>query len=153
MTRTHERTPARKTAVQVLYGSAIRNMSALDLLNEGSLECLERPLTDYAFKLIEGVEEHQDVIDRYIVEHSQNWTLDRMPLLDKAILRIALYEMLFVDDVPVSVSINEAVQLAKSFGGEEDSPRFINGMLGTIARQINPEGEAPAADEGEHEGE
>lgn len=136
MARKHERTSARRSAVQVLYSAAIRGMSARELLVSNLMDCLDAPLSDYALKLIEGVEDHGDEIDQIISGAAKNWTLERMPIMDVAITRIALFEMLHVDDVPVSVSINEAVELAKRFGGEDDSPKFVNGMLGSVARQM-----------------
>ena len=82
--------------------------------------------------------EHLDEVDRRIVSASENWTMDRMPVVDRSLLRLAACEMCYVDDVPVSVSINEAVNLAKEFGGE-NSPRFVNGILGRIAIQLEEE--------------
>ena len=76
---------------------------------------------------------------------SENWALARMPIVDRSILRLATYEMMYVDDVPTSVTINEAVELAKDFGGEDESPRFVNGVLGRIARSMEGDG-AGAAD-------
>ena len=67
---------------------------------------------------------------------SENWSVDRMPVVDRALLRLAVYEMVYVDDVPVSVAINEAVELAKAYGGEDESSRFVNGVLGRIARTM-----------------
>lgn len=135
----HERTSARKCAAQILYTGAIRNASALELLKAGDVSCLESTVTDYAYGLVEGVEEHLEELDGRLSTISRNWTIDRMPIMDLAILRIALYEMLYVEAVPISVSINEAVELAKAFGGEDDSPKFVNGMLGNLARQIEEE--------------
>lgn len=132
----HERTTARRCAAQILYTGEIRNTSAIELLNSGGLTCFDGEISDYAYSLVEGVEDNLSEIDSYIVESSVNWAIDRMPLMDLAILRIALYEMLYVEAVPISVSINEAVELAKIFGGEDGSPAFVNGMLGSIARQI-----------------
>ena len=87
-------------------------------------------------KVSKQFREHRDEIDERLVAVSENWAIDRMPVVDRAILRLATYEMLFVDDVPVSVSINEAVELAKAYGGEDDSSRFVNGVLGRIARTL-----------------
>lgn len=166
--RKHERTRDRAFAVQVLYTSELQGESPSKLLDEG--RCLvatemapepvsdvapdeapsefgrirEGSLSDYALGLIRGVQEHQAAIDERIEGASENWALSRMPIVDRSILRLAVYEMTHCDDVPVSVSINEAVELAKDFGGEEDSPRFVNGVLGRIARTMD---EASASDE------
>ena len=88
--------------------------------------------------LLDGAKENLEAIDELIESASDNWTLDRMPVVDRSLLRLTTYEMRYVDDVPVSVSINEAVNLAKEFGGD-DSPRFINGILGRIATQLEYE--------------
>lgn len=145
MAHKHERTGARRIASQVLYSAAIRNMSAQELLRSNLMDCLDGPPSDYALKLIAGVEEHADELDGIINKAAKNWTLSRMPIMDVAIIRIALYEMLHVDEVPVSVSINEAVELAKCFGGEDESPKFVNGMLGGVARQMEADADAAAA--------
>ena len=70
-----------------------------------------------------------------------------MPIVDRSILRLAAYEIMFVEDVPTSVAINEAVELAKDFGGEDDSPRFVNGVLGRIAKDIDDGAAAPTGDD------
>lgn len=123
-------------AAQILYTGQVRGDSALRLLEGGELSCLNGPVSDYAYSLVKGIEENKDKLDQELSESSRNWTIERMPIMDLAILRIALYEMMFVDQVPVSVSINEAVEMAKEFGGDDDSPKFINGMLGNIARKM-----------------
>lgn len=136
MARQHERTLSRKGAVQVLYTGEIRGEHASELLAKGDILCLEHPLSEYSLTLVKGVEQYQEDLDDRLARISENWTVDRMPIMDRTILRLALFEMLHVDDVPTSVSINEAVELAKEFGGDDDSPRFVNGMLGRIARQM-----------------
>jgi N utilization substance protein B len=88
---------------------------------------------EFAKMLLQGVNEHMGELDEMINDVSAHWQIDRMPLVDLNILRVAAYEMKYVDDVPISVSINEAVELAKGFGGEDESPKFINGVLGRIA--------------------
>ena len=89
------------------------------------------PMGDYAESLVRGVVEHQARIDTLLAEHSDGWTLDRMPAVDRAILRIAVYELLYVDEIDDPVAINEAVELAKTLS-TDDSPRFVNGVLGQI---------------------
>ena len=100
------------------------------------------PQPDYASMLVQRCEAHRVGIDQQLASTSENWSLARMPVVDRCILRMAVCEMLYVDDVPISVSINEAVELAKAFGGEDDSPRFVNGVLGRIARSLEQQ---PAA--------
>ncbi len=133
----HERTAARRAAIQVLYAGEITDESPTKLAEEGA--CLPEGdiLSKYALNLIRGVESHRCTIDKHLAATSENWSVVRMPVLDRCILRLAIYEMMFMNDVPVSVAINEAVELAKDFGGEDDSPRFVNGLLGRMAKQID----------------
>ena len=130
-----ERMLARKNSLQVMYQGEILDVAPLDLVNERRLVPETSGLDEYAVGLLEGCKQHQNDIDRQIVGASENWTMDRMPIVDRSLLRLATYEMCYVEDVPVSVSINEAVNLAKEFGGD-DSPRFVNGILGRIALQL-----------------
>ena len=88
-------------------------------------------------ELVEGVEDHQAELDALIVEHARNWTLERMPAIDRNVLRIALFELVGRPDVPVPVVIDEAVELAKRFS-TDDSGRFVNGMLAAIAPKLRP---------------
>ena len=141
----HERTFARRAALQVLYQGDILGESTTTLIAE--VRCLneEGPLSDYACELLRMVEEHKDGIDEHLKATPENWSLGRMPVVDRSILRLATCEMMYIDDVPLSVSINEAVELAKDFGGEDDSPRFVNGVLGRIATLLEEEGTSKAA--------
>lgn len=142
MSNVSERILARRAAVQILYQSEISGVPADKLLDEG-LVPEEAKANDYARELVCGVSAHRAELDRAIGESSQNWAIDRMPVVDRSILRLAIFEMRYVDDVPQSVTINEAVELAKAFGGEDDSHRFVNGILGRLARQ--GAADAPAA--------
>lgn len=142
MARQHERTAARRTAAQILYSGAIRGIEPTVLLESGDITCLDDPLTDYGYELIEGVEKHAEEIDGRLESIAENWSVSRMPVMDLTILRLALFEMLYEESVPISVSINEAVELAKMFGGEDESPKFVNGMLGNIARQLEKNAES-----------
>lgn len=133
-----ERRRAREDALSLLYSSDIMDADALQLLEEGIFpESVE--LGDYAELLVRGVAEHCDDIDERLAATSENWTVDRMPVVDRAVLRLAVFEMVYVDEVPISVAINEAVELAKAYGGEDESARFVNGVLGRIARTMEEE--------------
>ncbi len=90
------------------------------------------PINDYTVALVQGVVAHQDEIDRMLTEQARGWTLERMPTVDRAVLRLGLVELLFSDDVDDAVAIDEAIELAKSLS-TDDSPRFVNGLLGAIA--------------------
>ena len=135
----HERTLARRAALQVLYQGEILDESAAAIVADDRYLADDGPLPAYACDLLRAVEEHKDDIDGHLKATSENWTLERMPVVDRSILRLATCEMMYVDDVPLSVSINEAVELAKDFGGEDDSPRFVNGVLGGIATSLEEE--------------
>ena len=139
MARRHERTAARSAAVQMLYTAEIQGKPAWQLVEEGLCPEEVGPLSDYAMRLINGVEAHVAEIDERLTSTSENWAVSRMPIVDRSILRLAAFEMLYVDEVPVSVSINEAVELAKGFGGKDESPSFVNGVLGRIARSLGAE--------------
>ncbi len=141
----HGRTLARRSALALLYSSDITEQNADAIVESGAYPA-DVDLTSYAEALVLGVEAHRSEIDNRLVSTSENWALDRMPVVDRAILRLAVYEMLYVDDVPVSVAINEAVELAKAYGGEDDSSRFVNGILGNIARALESETAAKTAD-------
>jgi len=126
------RSKARKRAVDVLYAAHLRAADPRTLLAE-RIDTLESPPpNDYAATLVDGVVAHQDRIDELLTEHAEGWTLTRMPPVDLAVLRLGLYELLWAEDVPDAVAIDEAVQLAKSLS-TDDSPRFVNGLLGRIA--------------------
>lgn len=133
-----ERTLARKQALQLMYQGEILEKTPRELIDNGQLVPETQGLGEYALMLLDGAKENLEAIDELIESASDNWTLDRMPVVDRSLLRLTTYEMRYVDDVPVSVSINEAVNLAKEFGGD-DSPRFINGILGRIATQLESE--------------
>ena len=139
----HERRRAREDALSLLYSSDIMESDAAKLIDDGVFpEDIE--LSEYAESLVRGVTEHRAEIDERLSATSENWSVDRMPVVDRALLRLAVYEMVYVDDVPISVAINEAVELAKTYGGEDESSRFVNGVLGRIARSMEeavPDGE------------
>lgn len=134
--RKHERRLAREGAIALLYSAEVTESDVSDIVESGSYPAEDLDFPEYAESLVQGVSEHRDEIDRYVAEASENWALERISMVDRAILRVAVYEMAFVDEVPVSVAINEAVELAKAYGGEDDSSRFVNGVLGRIARVI-----------------
>lgn len=132
----HQRTAARRAALALLYTSEITEEYATTIADEGRALEEAGPLTDYAKQLVRGVESHIAAIDKEIAATAENWSVHRMPIVDRSILRLAVYEMMFVGEVPTSVCINEAIELAKDFGGEDESPRFVNGVLGRIARRL-----------------
>ncbi|MGW7536718.1 transcription antitermination factor NusB [Amycolatopsis sp. NPDC054798] len=125
------RRQARRRAVEMLYEAAQRSADPVTLLADrvGAVEV--DPVADYTISVVEGVTAHRERIDELLSEHSQGWTLERMPPVDLAVLRVGVYEMLWAADVPDAVAIDEAVGLAKELS-TDDSPRFVNGVLGRI---------------------
>jgi transcription antitermination protein NusB len=144
----HDRTIARESALALLYSSDVTGEAVADIVDNGQYPADDIEFAPYAEALVRGVQAHAADIDSYLESTSENWALDRMPVVDRAILRLAVYEMLYVDEVPVSVTINEAVELAKAYGGEDDSSRFVNGVLGRISRKIEA-GDGADGDSGE----
>jgi len=126
------RRKARKRALDVLFEADLRGTDVAELLTERTAEAAP-PVAPYAQQLVEGVVAHQDEIDGLISEHARDWTLPRLPGVDRALLRIAIYEVLYCPDVPNAVAIDEAVELAKSLSTDE-SPNFLNGVLGAVVR-------------------
>lgn len=138
----HARRAAREAALSLLYSSDVAETDVRQVIEMGSYPA-DIELSEYAENLVLGTVDNLEDIDARLTATSENWALDRMPFVDRAILRLATYEMVYEDDVPVSVAINEAVELAKVYGGEDDSSRFVNGVLGRIARTLKGEGPEP----------
>ena len=130
------RTKARKRAVDAVFAADLRKISPITLLDEVAALAADRQNQDaifgYAREIVAGVIEHHNEIDDLLETYSQGWALDRMPNLDRAILRVAVWEILFNQDVPNGVAINEAVELAKELS-TDDSGAFINGLLSRIS--------------------
>jgi len=135
------RKAARCKVIQLLYQASVSGRSAEEILSEGIYVDEIGVPCGFTKALLKGTFEHLEEIDELIAQTSENWTIERMPLVDLNVLRLAVYEMCFVDDIPHSVSINEAVELAKHYGGEDESSRFVNGVLGKIALRLEQESE------------
>ena len=143
------RSKARKRALDILYEAEIKGVPVLGLLAErsaaGSAASTGSPLVSgYAAELVRGVQAHQDRIDELLAQYSQGWALDRMPAVDRNILRIGVYELFWAADVPDGVVISEAVLLARDLSTDE-SPAFINGLLARLL-ELKPDLE-PTADQ------
>jgi N utilization substance protein B len=124
------RSKARKRAVDVLYEADVRGGDRLALLRE-RLADGNPPVPEHTVRLVEGVAEHAVRIDALIDAHARGWSIDRLPDVDRAILRMAVFELLWADDVPDAVVIDEAIELAKALS-TDDSPAYINGVLGAV---------------------
>ena len=126
------RSKARKRAVDVLYESDARDVTPTTTLAE-RIELADPPVNSYTVELIEGITAHRVRIDEILAEYADGWTVSRMPGVDRAVLRLGVYELLWRDDVPDAVVIDEAVELAKTLSTDE-SPRFVNGVLARVLR-------------------
>ena len=125
------RSKARKRALDFLYEADIKNVLAADLFKgRGAAELSQEP---YVLTLISGVAEHLNKIDELIITYAQGWDMDRMPPIDRNILRLAIFEILWEADVDLKVACDEAVELAKSLSTDE-SASYINGVLGRIIK-------------------
>lgn len=131
------RTKARKRAIDILYAADVRQVSIPESLALEAQRAVSEPARMaswlYARDIIDGVVDHREEIDELIETYSQGWTLVRMPVVDRAILRIGIWEILFNDAVPHAVAIDEAVEAAKILS-TDDSAGFVNGLLGRIAQ-------------------
>ncbi len=131
------RTKARKRAVDLLFEAEQRGINARDLLADRLAKPVtEAPLNQYTADLVEGVVAHWTDINELLATYSQGWTVERMPSVDRAILRLGAYEVLYSQDVPEGVAIAEAVELAKTLSTDE-SPKFVNGLLARLA-EVKP---------------
>jgi N utilization substance protein B len=123
---------AREIALQVLYQKELNCVEVEEALNlfRNNFEVLKGAM-DFSERLVKGVEEHREDLDRVIEYYSSNWKVDRMTHVDRTVLRIATYELLYCDDIPPRVAINEAIDIGKKYGSE-DSGAFINGILDKV---------------------
>jgi len=129
------RSKARKRALDVLFESEVRGLPVGGTLADRVADN-DPPVNEFTVALVEGVAKHIEVIDDLLETHSVGWTLDRMPAVDRNILRIGTYELLFDDQVPDVVAVSEAVALARDLSTDE-SPAFVNGLLARLL-QLKP---------------
>lgn len=126
------RSKARKRALDLLFASELRRESPVEALDR-AIEAGEGPTNPYTATLVRGVVEHQTRIDGLLTSYSQAWALERMPAVDRNVLRIGVYELLYAEDVPDPVAVSEAIALVRDLS-TDDSPQFVNGILGAIMR-------------------
>ncbi|MEZ0163686.1 transcription antitermination factor NusB [Kineococcus sp. LSe6-4] len=125
------RRKARKRALEVLFEADQRGLAPLDVLRD-KIQRADPPVGEYALTLVEGVVAQQARIDEVLSTYSMGWTLDRMPAVDRALLRLGVWEILHAPDVPDHVAVSEAVEIAQELSTNE-SPKFVNGLLARIA--------------------
>lgn len=147
---------ARKRAVDLLFEAEARGFTAAEVADARNALAESQsdvsPLNSYTVTVARGVTEHAAHIDDLIAAHLQGWTLERLPAVDRAILRVAVWELLHADDVPEPVAVDEAVELAKQLS-TDDSPGFVNGVLGQVMLVTPQIRAAAAAVRGEGSGE
>jgi transcription antitermination protein NusB len=131
------RSKARKRALDLLYAADVRQTPVAELLEAEAKRAAGEPARTaswlYARDIVDGVQDHQPEIDQLITSHAEGWTLARMPAVDRAILRIGVWELLHNDEVPAAVAIDEAVELAKELSTDESSG-FVHGVLAAVGR-------------------
>ncbi len=126
------RSKARKRALDVIFESEVRGLAPDGTLAQ-RLDVPDRPMNDYTVELVRGVAAHLAEVDGVISQYAEGWTLDRMPAVDRNVLRIGVFEILHVDDVPDAVAVSESLALVRELSTDE-SPGFVNGVLGTVVR-------------------
>ena len=124
------RTKARKRALDVLFEADQRGLDAVGVLAE-RVRRADPPVPEYTVEIVEGVSDRRERIDELLATYAQGWTVDRMPGVDRALLRLSAWELLYNDDVPDAVAIDEAVELARTLSTDE-SPAFVNGLLAQL---------------------
>ena len=124
---------ARELALQILFQVAFHGSISGWLEEFWAEQQSSRAVREFADLLVDGVQAQKSELDQLIKHSAENWTLDRMPIIDRNILRQAIYELLWVPDIPAKVTIDEALQLAKSFA-DDDAKRFVNGILDKILK-------------------
>ncbi len=129
------RRKSRENAIILLYQKDLLDKKISDILNNDLL--VGREYDEFTLRLINGVGSHRKEIDKLIKDVVENWTLERIAIVDRNILRVAIYEMLYEDEIPLKVSVDEAIEISKSLGQKEDTPKFVNGVLGKILSNIN----------------
>jgi transcription antitermination protein NusB len=126
------RSKARKRALDLVFAAEARGRAPGDFLAD-QVEAGEAPTNDYTVTLVQGVADHLARIDELIATYAEGWSLDRMPAVDRNVLRLGVFEVLWVDDVPDAVAVSEALNLVRELSTDE-SPAFVNGVLGNIVR-------------------
>ncbi|MDF2631631.1 MAG: nusB [Caproiciproducens sp.] len=129
-----KRREAREQAFVLIFERSINHDTTEQIIDAAGLSS-DLIIDDFAEKIAVGVEENESVLDAQIEKNIRGWTMSRLSKVSLSLLRLAIYEMIFVKDIPISVSINEAIDLAKVYGGVDDAP-YVNGVLGSVAKEL-----------------
>lgn len=126
------RSKARKRALDILFAADVRGESAISALDQAIVDG-DGPTNEYTAVLVRGVVDRHVRIDELLASYSEAWTLDRMPAVDRNVLRLGVFELLYCEDIPDAVAVSEAMSLVRDLSTDE-SPQFVNGVLGNIVR-------------------
>ncbi len=131
------RRKARQEAVILLYQSDLLNKNINEIISNEIL--FGKEIDDFTKELVTGVFKNLKIIDDRIKNVVENWSFDRIAVVDRNIIRVAVYEMLFLKEIPLKVSVDEAIEISKIYGQKDDTPKFVNGILGKILLEIQGE--------------
>lgn len=134
-----KRREAREQAFVLIFERSINHDTTQQIIDAAGLSS-DTIIDEFAEKIAVGVEENEDVLNAQIEKNIRGWKMSRLSKVSLALLKLAIYEIMFVKDIPISVSINEAIDLAKKYGGVDDPP-FVNGVLGSVAKDQDDSGE------------
>ncbi|HEX3039331.1 MAG TPA: transcription antitermination factor NusB [Caproiciproducens sp.] len=137
-----KRREAREQAFVLIFERSINHDTTQQIIDAAGLAD-DTIIDEFAEKIAVGVEENEEALDAQIEKNIRGWKMNRLSKVSLALLRLAIYEIMFVEDIPVSVSINEAIDLAKKYGGADDAP-FVNGVLGSVAKGLENSGDKNA---------
>lgn len=129
-----KRREAREQAFVLIFERSINHDTTEDIIDAAGL-ANDFIVDDFAEKIAVGVEEKEDILDAQIEKNIRGWKIERLSKVSRSLLKLAIYEMMFVEDIPISVSINEAIDIAKIYGGADDAP-YVNGVLGSVAKEL-----------------
>ena len=129
-----KRREAREQAFVLIFERSINHDTTEDIIDAAGL-ANDFIVDDFAEKIAVGVEEKEAILDAQIEKNIRGWKIDRLSKVSRSLLKLAIYEMMFVEDIPISVSINEAIDIAKIYGGADDAP-YVNGVLGSVAKEL-----------------
>ena len=135
MPKTTSRRRSRIKAVILLYQSDLLKKEVGKIIS--SELSFQKRIDEFTIKLTVGVEKNKTEIDNQIRQVVENWTINRISIIDRNILRMAIYEMLYEDDIPLKVSVDEAIEISKMLGQKDETPKFVNGILGKILTNLN----------------
>ena len=134
-----KRHEAREQAFILIFERSINHDTTEQIIDAAEMSS-DTMIDEFAEKIAVGVEQNEDVLNTQIEKNIRGWKMNRLSKVSLSLLKLSIYEMMFVKDIPVSVSINEAIDLAKKYGGADDAP-YVNGVLGSVAKELGEKNE------------